>query len=40
MTTYSLSTFLQSLVKFQNMEPEIKMKDDVLYYIFKYATFV
>ena len=40
MTAYPILTFLQGFVKFQNMEPEIQMKDDVLWHIFKYATFV
>ena len=33
-------TFLQSFVKFQNMDPEMQMKDDGLQHIFIYATFV
>ena len=39
MTAYPILTFVQSFVKFQNMDPEIKMKDDGLQHIFIYATF-
>ena len=40
MTAYTLLTFMQSFVKFQNMDPEIQMKDDGLQHMFIYATFV
>ena len=40
MTAYTLLTFMPSFVKFQNMDPEIEMKDDGLQHIFIYATFV
>ena len=32
--------FVQSFVKFQNMDPEKQIKDDGLQHIFIYATFV
>ena len=40
MTAYPILTFIQSFVKFQNMDPEIQMKDDVFIEYFIYATFV
>ena len=40
MTAYPILTLTQSFVKFQNMDPELQMKDDVLQHIFVYATFV
>ena len=40
MTAYPILTFVQSFVKFQNMDPEIEMKDNGLQHIFIYATFV
>ena len=39
MTAYTLLTFMQSFVKFQNMDPEIQMKDDGLH-IFLYMLFL
>ena len=39
MTTYTL-IFMQSFVKFQNMDPEVQMQDDGLQHNFIYATFV
>ena len=38
MTAYPILTFVESIVKFQNMDPEIQMKDDGLQHIFIYAT--
>ena len=40
MTAYPILTLVQSFVKFQNMDPEIQMKDDGLQHIFICATFV
>ena len=30
MTAHPIIIFIQSLIKFQNMDPEIQIKDDVL----------
>ena len=40
MTEHPVLTFIQSFVKFPNIDLEIQMKVDVLYHIFIYATFV
>ena len=40
MTEHPISTFIQSFVKFQNMDLEIQIIDDVLQHIFIYATFL
>ena len=37
---YPILTFVQSFLKFQDMNPEIQMKDDGLQHIFIYSTFV
>ena len=39
MTAYPILTFVLSFVKFQNMDPELQMKDDGLQHIFIYANF-
>ena len=39
MTAYPILTFVQSFVKFQNMDPEIQMKDDGLQHIFYICYF-
>ena len=40
MKAYPILTFIQRFVKFQNMDPNIQMKEDILEHISKYATFV
>ena len=40
MTAYPILKFIQSFVKFQNIDPEVQMKDDVLYHIFIFAIFL
>ena len=40
MTANPILKIVQSFIKFQNMDPEIQMKDDGLQHIFIYATFV
>ena len=40
MTAYPMLIFMQCFIKFQNMDLEIQMKDDVIKHIYTYATFV
>ena len=39
-TAYPILTVVQSFAEFQNMDPEIQMKDDGLQHILIYANFV
>ena len=40
MAAHPILRFIQSFVKFQNMDSEIQMKEDDLKHIYTYATFV